>query len=152
MTRCRSFSLIEVVIAIGVVAMGVTVVLGLMAAAVKMVGEASDRHGAERALASGVAELERLGFSAATARLTAATAEPAEENRFFESHDGNRSGWGGAVAASARFYAVTVHRVENVSPSAGDATGRGVAVLLRVEWPAGAAERSAIQLTHVLLR
>lgn len=147
----HGFSLVEVVIAIGVLATGLVAVLGLMAATTRMIGDAADRHGAERALADSVAELERLGFNAATGRLTSSD-PPNESEHFFESRDGRQMGWGAAVANTERFYAVAVYRLENVSPSASDATGRGVAVMLRVEWPANAAERSSAQLTHVLLR
>lgn len=149
----RGFSLIEVVVAIGVLAVGLTSVLGLMASTVKAIAVANERAGAERALTDGVAELERLGFAAAAAKVTAPNAAPANEARFHVSRDGTRSGWGGTLGADDRYYVVTVFRVESLSPSSSDATGAGLAVQVRVEWPAtSAAERSARQVSHVLLR
>lgn len=149
----RGFSLIEVVLALGVLAVGLTAVLGLMAGAVKLTAAAAERHGAERALADGIAELERLGFVAAAAKVTPATAMPADEARFHVSRDGVRAGWGSALGLEDRFYVVTVYRVENLSPPSTDATGAALAVQVRVEWPANtAAERSALQLSHALRR
>ncbi|MBI2510736.1 MAG: prepilin-type N-terminal cleavage/methylation domain-containing protein [Opitutae bacterium] len=153
MTARRGFSLIEVVIAIGVLAVGLTAVLGLMAGAAKMIAIANDRRDAERALADGIAELERLGFAAAAAKVTAERATSAEDARFYLSRDGTKTGWGSALAAQDRHYVVTVFRVENLSPPSADATGAGLAVQVRVEWPANVdAEHSMLQLSHVLLR
>lgn len=152
MKRLSAFSLVEVVIAIGLLAVGVAGILGLMAASTKMIGEASDRHGAERALANGAAELQRLGFATASSRLTNDGAAASATNQFFESRDGTLSGWGSAVSTTDRFYAITIYRLAGVSPAGSDTTGQGIAVLLRAEWPANSAEKSSIQSTYVILR
>lgn len=152
MRRTRAFSLVEVVIAIGLLATGVAAILGLMAASTKMIGDAGDRHGAYRALANGIAELDRQGLTAAVARLSPDASTPSSTNQYFESRDGTRSGWGAAVTTADRFYVCSAFRLADVSPSGTDSTGQGVAVLVRVEWPANAAEKASIQTTHVVLR
>jgi len=152
MKRFSAFSLVEVVIAIGLLATGVGGILGLMAASSKMIGDASDRHGAERALVNGAAELERLGFAIARTRLTDDGVATSETNQYFESRDGTRSGWGSELSTTDRFYSVSFYRLAGVSPAGADSTGQGLAVLIRAEWPANGTEKSSIQSSHVILR
>jgi type II secretory pathway component PulJ len=152
MKCARAFSLMEVVIALGVLAIGITAVLGLMAATTKLLAESADQAGAERALAAAMGELERLGLAGAVPKLTAPGHEPAETARFYLSRDGARAGWGADVSASERFYQVSAFRIESVSPAALDGTGQAIAVYLHAEWPLQAAERHTAAQIHAVRR
>jgi prepilin-type N-terminal cleavage/methylation domain-containing protein len=148
----QGFSLIEVVIAIGVIAVALTALLGLMAGMSKSMAESAEREGAERVIVGGIAELERLGAANALAKINADGALATGERVFYESRDARQAGWGTAVSITDRFYAFAAYRIENVSPASADGTGRGVALVVRVEWPANSTNRSSVQQTHVLLR
>jgi prepilin-type N-terminal cleavage/methylation domain-containing protein len=145
----RGFTLLEVVVAVGVFAFGIVVVIGMFAPLARSVGQA-----AEAETAAGVAELLKAEL---TQRVrSAGSFQPVLE--LLTAEDGTRDGtqshshrlfanrgatklWQGLDAE--KFFEITVTRNAALSPSERDDQAIVFAYTARISWPAGAESAGA---------
>ncbi|HWA10920.1 MAG TPA: prepilin-type N-terminal cleavage/methylation domain-containing protein [Opitutaceae bacterium] len=150
-SRPTGFSLIEVVAAIGIFAVGVVAMLGLFASAAR---SARDRGDAEAAVAAATALGGRLRaepFEAVAGCLQDAADVQAQgtdsaydftrdDRLFFANRPGDRMGrradpeWNAGDAE--KYFEFTLLRNEELSPRENDAMAPWLAFTLRVRWPA----------------
>lgn len=164
----RSFSLLEVVVAIGVFALGIIVVIGLFAPLTRSIGANAD---AEAAV--GIADALKVEFAQRVRRAasfapilalledtnapdgTSAGSNP-DTQRLFASRDGLKIGeyssdiWTGAE--SARFFEIELVRVDLFPIGSEAATAITLTYTAKVRWPAGAAEPQTLLVNGSLRR
>lgn len=137
--RRRAFSLLEVVIAIGVCAGAVVSAIVLHRTVAHAVTETRDAQRAARVVESVQAELDRLPWAVVETYLTG-------EEVLYASADGSTiappdsEAWHAfgpnqAARDAAKFHAIQIQRDEQLSPSAGAEAG-SLVYILRVSWPA----------------
>jgi type II secretory pathway pseudopilin PulG len=161
----RAFSLVEVVVALGVFAAGIISVLGLFGSLAN-----SARANREAEVAAGIADalssrLRTLPFETVVASLRTA-AQPdgdaaASRDLFYASLAGDRIGldddpvWNGSDRD--KFFEITLIRSAELSPPERDADAAWIAFNARVRWPAfrppasGAAVRGTGRMQVLLL-
>ena len=143
--RYYGFSLVEVLIAIGVIAFALPAIIALLASSHTRASEAVDRQGAISAIASAEAFLEADNFAAASQRIAAPGGLVNSDARLYITRDFTQVGWANDVEPMMRYYAVTLERNEQI------AVPGTLVVTLRVEWPAPALEsESSRAVVHVL--
>jgi len=138
MPRRQGFSLIEVVLAVGIFATVIISVIGLLGPTVRSVREVIDTTIAAR-LADGVdAELRRVGFTAVVAATAGSTTVPlvatVDGTRIVrETEAGNGpTGTPPGIPAGERYYLVEVLRTVSPAYKAGDPS---LVLTIRVSWP-----------------
>lgn len=144
----RAFSLIEVVVAIGVLAVGVTLVLALSAPVSRSISTTADSETALRVAERAMAHLRARPFQEVRALLkteSAFRAQLAEERAggydplgdaqvLFASADGTRLSAVGDSEAD-KYFEVLLVRNESLSPVSGDEHAALLAFTMRVRWP-----------------
>lgn len=158
-----AFSLLEVIAAVAIFAVGMMAVLGMYAPVTKSVAAVSDAEAAARVADAVRSRLRSVPFEAARA-LVQEVADvrrkdgdgaynPNDGTRYpavlFGKLDGevgiynpaqNRRRWedsrNGVVADADKFFEIDLIRNEAVTPKSGDATSPVVAFFIRVRWPA----------------
>lgn len=156
----KAFSLVEVVVAVGVFAIAIVSVIGILAGVGKSVGEVNDADKAARLIGVIQARLQASPFTAIAGSLKTAAQvaaegasyDPTADNAvFFASEDGaivapyNNAAWGEAsgggntsdAANALKYFELTLIRNETLSPpGAGDTSAGFLAFNIRVRWPA----------------
>ncbi|MFA6288380.1 MAG: hypothetical protein WC661_13435 [Opitutaceae bacterium] len=137
-----AFSLVEVVVAVGIFAIGIVGVLGLLSPSIKSVSEVGDTAVANRLADNIQVELERLGFTYISdpARLgTSSNTLTLVANR-----DGSRvllstvadndvvNGSPPGILNRNRYYGITVQQLSSLPYTAGSGF---IALSVRVVWP-----------------
>lgn len=152
-TPPRAFSLVEVLIAVGISAFVVTAVIALLASAARSNADSRERLVADGVAQRAIAEVERMGFAQVLSRLTALSQEATDEQRLFFDREGQLLSDG---ESNDRFFSAHFRRIEPLSSPSRDALGTFVAFTVRVEWPwsNGVANTApfSIQVNHVALR
>ncbi len=141
----KAFSLVEVVIAVGIFAIAIAAVVGLMVPITRSVTEVSDADQAARLLTSIQGELARLPL--ATLQQTVDT-PPAANDRIFANRDGsiiafgNSSRWGenlqsGETANSRKYFEIVLSRNTALSPAGATNNQNAgfLAVIAQIRWP-----------------
>ena len=127
MGACRGFSLVEVVLALGIAAFALLVIVGLLPVGLQMAGESEDESRAVNILSSVTADRRVGAFGEPSKKFSfPSLTNVSREGSFFVREDGSLA----ADVATARYrvsYIVT-------PPPAGSLTP--YQVLLRVGWPA----------------
>lgn len=143
------FSLVEVVVAVGIFAVAVISVVGLLVPINNSVADLRDNEDASRLALVVQAQVQQLGFSA----LARSDATPAGLNYLntnpaagiFASRDGSKMGlgnntsiWGNPVSNKQKFFKVELSRNTTLSPdtSANDSTAGFLALTIKISWPA----------------
>lgn len=146
--RSSAFSLIEVVVALGVFAITIVGVLGLLSPTTQAVSDTLDGGVASRLAETVNAEVERLGFTAVTGSQlvlsSAVSALPTNASKLlFATRGGDRICSQGAadtapnyIAPAERYFEVLLIRNESLSPAGTDNTAGFVAFSVQVSWPA----------------
>jgi len=162
-TARTAFSLVEVVVAVGVFAIAIVSVIGILAGVGRSVTEVADADKAARLIGVVQARLQAIPFSAIALSLKTAsnvsgeaagydpTADPFV---FFASEDGAivapynpspANPWGSVTgstddttgpANALKHFELTLIRNDALSPSASDTTAGFLAFNIRVRWPA----------------
>lgn len=162
--RGKAFSLLEVVVAIGVFALGIVVVIGLLAPIGRAVANNSDAEAASNVADLLKSELMRRvrgadSFAPVTLLFKSADAWSRETDSniqndpqtLFADRAGTTIGsydspvWDAPEVA--RFYEITVVRNSSLSPAANDETAVMLAYTARLRWPVVASGASANQQT-----
>ncbi len=141
--RIPAFSLVEVVVAVGIFAIGIVGVLGLLSPSIKSVSEVGDTAVANRLADNIQVELERLGFTAVTTALPNSGALIT----LVANRDGSRvllsTVADNDVAATDRppgilhrdrYYGITVQQLSSLPYVAANSPGF-IALSVRVVWP-----------------
>jgi type II secretory pathway pseudopilin PulG len=127
MKPARAFSLVEVVVALGVFVTGVVGAIVLLAATTHSAGNALAVQGAVRVGESAAVWARQLTWEEAVAQLT----EPIPG---YATRTGEISPWDDVTVEGAN-YEFTLSRNETLSPEANDATAGFLAMRLQVTWP-----------------
>lgn len=144
--RSRAFSLVEVILAVGIFAASIVAVIGLMSPMTKRVEDVLDAEVASRLSNTIESELQRLGFAWAATTVPAAGAEAAPI-RLFADASASRIRLSGAaadaplrgvdepgIAERDRYFLIEVRQL--AAPFAYvDGVSGSVAVQSRVTWP-----------------
>jgi type II secretory pathway pseudopilin PulG len=149
--RRRAFSLVEVVVAIGIFALALASVVGLVAAVTKRVNEVSESDDASRLLVNLQAKLQAVSFTAIRAYINLAPISniPADD-RIYASRDGSLLGRGDQTAVwnvngtagiqaeedALKYFLVEMRPNDALSPPGNDATAGYLAFTVRLIYPA----------------
>lgn len=142
----QGFSLVEVVVAVGLCALAIVTVLGLLSPAGQGVREVGELDDASRVVEAIQAELQRVPFATLATLLDA---ESTGDFRYFASRDGRQVGSGhdanvwappasnltAAEIAGRKFFLLHFERNVGLSPG-NDAQAGYLAFNLHLSWPA----------------
>ncbi|GAB5560963.1 MAG: hypothetical protein SynsKO_26100 [Synoicihabitans sp.] len=124
----RGFSLIEVVVAIGVFVAGVVAAVALLSQTSESAGQRLSAATANRVAASSKALIRHFTWAEATSMLTA-------DAPVWATRDGSRIGWVDTVATNEAFYEIRLRRDVELSPGDADASAAFLAFQIEVRWP-----------------
>jgi len=169
--RCAGFSLVEVVVAVGIFAISIVAVIGLLAPTSKNVAAVRDTDDAARVISALQGKLQEIastssGFSNINSYLKDSAPNPADGTAYgnpttalYSSRDGSRMGLandnvtftenGTYVAGREpqKYFEITLIRNGTLSPSNQDLANVGfLAFTIRLRWPAYVTEGT--QLTE----
>ncbi len=158
---CRAFSLLEVVAAVAIFAIGMVGVLGLFAPVTKSVAAVSDAEAAARVADAVIARLQSVPFATALALVqdpaaiqtnnadgsynpNDGTKHPAvlfgQLNGEMGIYDPAKKNWRDSrdrvIADSEKFFEIDLIRNKDISPAANDAAATMIAFNIRLRWPA----------------
>lgn len=130
----KGFSLVEVVVAVGIFALAIVGVIGLLAPTTKSITDVSESDSATRVISAIQSQLQAAGFEAVRLGLGQV---------YFASKDGSKVGrdgspaWAG-VSDTERFFEFTMLRNETLSPNtaANDNAAGFLAFTIVLKWPA----------------
>lgn len=146
----RGFSLIEVIIAMGIFAVSVPLLLGLLAVLQDKSTDAVERADATSSLETAISFLQPLGANEINAKAVTPGASSTENQRVYVARNLVTVGWGAAIPVSERRYAITIEHLPDIWAGGAALTSNLVAVTLRVEWPASALDGDASEAVSVL--
>lgn len=152
--QVRAISLIEVVIAIGVVGFVLTAGLGMLASITQSVAQGRDRELAERAAREIISIVESLSYdSVVPAKLLSSDDSGTLERSFFADARMQSIGTATEVPSDRRYFCISLERDADINPGS-DSRVYYAAVQVRVEWPwaADVGTRSVIRIPHVIMR
>lgn len=133
MRNKKAFSLVEVVVAVGIFALSIVGVIGLLSPTNKAVADVSDSDAASRAISAIQSGLQRSGFATVAARLDGTYA-------FCASKSGDKVGLRNDTTVfpdpSEKFFEFALIRNETLSPSGNDNTAGFLAFTISLRWPA----------------
>jgi uncharacterized protein (TIGR02598 family) len=131
----KAFSLVEVVVAVGIFALAIVGVIGLLSPTNKAVADVADGDSASRAISAIQSGLQAVGFDQVSQALLDPSAAP--EYRFFASRSGDKVGLDGDVPNTEKFFEFALIRNTTLSPSlASDSTSGYLAFTISLRWPA----------------
>lgn len=146
--RLRAFSLVEVVVAVGIFAIAIVSIIGLMIPINKSVSEIGEGDDAARMAGLIIEELQKTGFTSVKSYIDGPP--PTTATRLYASRDGKRIGTTSASAwdpdnsipdaageRALQFFEINLARNITLSPTpAGDANSAFLAYFLELRWPA----------------
>lgn len=153
--RLKGFSLVEVVVAVGIFALAIVGVIGLLGPTSKNISDVADSDAASRVITAIQSQLQAAGFDSVRASVVAGTT-------YFSNKDGSRVGADGAAAWTGisdteKFFEFKLIRNgdtpalgDGLSPAANDTTAGFLAFTIVLKWPAYAqtGETTATRITN----
>jgi len=124
----RGFSLVEVVVAVGVFVAGVVAAVALLSQTTDSAGQCLSAAAAGRVAQSSAVLLRQLPWDEVVTRLNS-------EDEIFATRDGDLIGWFDEVAEAEAYFVMSLARVENLSPIGNDASAAYLALRLELRWP-----------------
>lgn len=124
------FSLVEVVVAIGVFVTGVVGALALLSSTTRQTGQTRDVLTAAR-----VGESTLVWLRDRPAAEIAAAVETAAEGAYWVDHDGRRFSWHESLDVRDAYFLVVVEQAEALAETDAEGRALGTRHLLRVSWP-----------------
>lgn len=128
------FSLVEVVVAVGIFALAIVGVIGLLVPTSKSITDVSDSDAASRVISAVQSGLQRAGYTSVKDSLVA-------NHLFYASKDGSKVGadssavWSG-VSNQEKHFEFRLLRNTALSPVANDDTAGFLAFTIELKWPA----------------
>ncbi len=165
-TTGRGFSLIEVVVAVGIFAVAISIVIGLLVPTVNSVNDTIDTNTANRISSAINSKLQSLGYSRVQALLYPASTNPntvpvSDPNLLFANKTGEQVGtaadpvWGGVNNHAAKYFEAMLVHTPNTVLSATDAAPASsnisfVMFTVRLTWPAYLPDGTGLPTTVLL--
>jgi type II secretory pathway pseudopilin PulG len=151
------FSLVEVVVAVGIFAIAIVSVVGLVAAISRSVGEVTESDDGSRLVTNLQSKLQDVPFSALRSYMGDVTGKPANA-RIYASRDGSRVGRGdeisvwdadanGTISASEnalKYFLIEMQSNDSLSPAANDGSAGFLAFNVRLIYPAHLGNGNAV--------
>lgn len=147
-SRRRAFSLVEVVVAVGIFAIAIVSVVGLVSAISKNVAEIREGDEASQVIANLQSKLAAVGFDDLRSYMGDLSGK-AENARLYASRDGSRIGLGSATALwdptnelsteeenAQKYFLIELLPDSTLSPSTNDAAAGYLAFMVRLIYPA----------------
>ena len=135
--RLHGFSLIEVVVAVGIFAIAIVSVIGLLGPINKTVGDVRDFDNASRVVAAVQGELQR---EAQRIGLETFATTYLNQSAIYASSDGQKVAAGGNTSVwdsdGEKFFAITLTRNTDLSDPADDDKSGYLAFTIKLSWPA----------------
>jgi len=132
--RTTGFSLIEVVVAVGIFALAIVGVIGLLVPTSKNISDVADSDSASRAISAIQSGLQSSGFTTVQGNLA---------KTFYASRNGDKVGASDAAIWSTtgvtnqdKFFEFTLVRNDTLSPASADPTAGFLAFTIVLKWPA----------------
>jgi len=126
----RGFSLVEVVVAIGVFVVGVVGAIALLASTTDSASATLDANGALRVAESSEALLRTNEWD-----LVASYLEESDSTPIYADKSGGRIGFIDVVELADAYYEIKLRRISDLSPVTADTTAGFLAFEVRVSWP-----------------
>jgi type II secretory pathway pseudopilin PulG len=139
----KAFSLVEVVVAVGIFALAIVGVIGLLSPTNKAVADVAESDAASRVISAIQAGLQQTGFDNVRTKLTAAAAAP--QYVFGASKSGDKVGFAvgetGTIFTQPedQFFEFALIRNETLSPNVApnlDTSAGFLAFTISLRWPA----------------
>lgn len=132
----KAFSLVEVVVAVGIFALAIVGVIGLLSPTNKAIADVSDNDASSRAISAIQTGLQYAGYEAVRTELIDGT-PAASDYVFFSSKSGDKVGRGGDFTQDAeKFFEFALIRNSALSPVSNDDTAGFLAFTISLRWPA----------------
>lgn len=144
--RRRAFSLVEVVVAVGIFAIAIVSIIGLMVPINRSVAEIGEGDDAARVAGAIIEELQKAGYASVQGFINT---PPTAGNLLHSSRDGKRVGLSDTASIwdpdstltdpeekAQQFFEVNLTRNSVLSPAAEDANSAYIAYFLELRWPA----------------
>jgi len=137
----KGFSLVEVVVAVGIFALAIVGVIGLLSPTNKAIGDVTDSDAASRVISSIQAGLQQAGFTTVKNNLIPDnTALTASSYKFYATKSGDKvdlvSNLSTVTDKSNAFFEFALIRNNTLSPSSADASAGFLAFSVSLRWPA----------------
>lgn len=132
----RGFSLVEVIVAVGIFALAIVGVIGLLVPTSKNITEVADSDSAARVISAIQSGLQKAGFVAIKGYLDAPN--PADAT-FYASKDGSKIGTTTSASWTSdaeKFFKFTLVRNESLSKADADDSAGFLAFTIVLRWPA----------------
>ena len=128
--RRSGFSLIEVVVAVGIFAVGIVGVIGLFAPTTKNVAAVADSDASTQVVGAIQQYLKDQGFTGTQTIVNAGT-------KYYANKQGNIIGVSGlsTLPDTAKFFEFTLTRNTDLSDAANDTTAGYLAFTINLKWP-----------------
>jgi len=133
--RNRGFSLVEVVVAVGIFSLAIVGVIGLLGPTSKSVAEVSDSDAATRVIAAIQSSLQQEGIDTVKGQLGGGYV-------YYATRSGDKIGRSTDTTDSApsplaqRFFEFSLTRNTDLSPAGNDSSAGYLAFTLSLRWPA----------------
>ena len=129
--RKSGFSLVEVVVSVGIFAVAIVGIIGLFAPTTKNVAAVADSDASTRAVAAIQSYLKEQGFTGTQTIVDAGT-------KYYANKGANVIGISSLAALpnNDKFFEFTLTRNTDLSPSSTDATAGFLAFTINLKWPA----------------
>ncbi len=140
--RKKAFSLVEVVVAVGIFAVSILGVIGLLAPTSKAINEVRDADDATRVVGAIQAQLQTLastpaGFTAVQNALKATVTYTYVASRNGDKFLATNATWANNFTEPTKFFEIALTRNTDLSPSqAADASSGYLAFTITLRWPA----------------
>jgi uncharacterized protein (TIGR02598 family) len=130
----KAFSLIEVVVAVGIFALTIVGVIGLISPTNKAVADVADNDSASRAISAIQAGLQQAGFATIKSYLDN---NDSQYGAFYASKSGDKVGTSEVFNDdSEKFFEFSLTRNNDLSPATNDETSGFLVFTINIRWPA----------------
>lgn len=134
--RSSGFSLVEVVVAVGIFAVAIVGVIGLLAPTTQSISNVSDSDSASRVITAIQSGLQQGGYNTVKNALNAGSA-----TKFYATKSGDKVGDAAVFSAASlkdqdKFFEFTLQRNTTLSPVGNDDTAGFLAFTIVLKWPA----------------
>lgn len=135
----KAFSLVEVVVAVGIFALAIVGVIGLLTPTNKAIADVTESDAASRAISaiqSGLQQTARESSTGFTDVINSLSTSSSPQYIYFASKSGDKVGKTAAVPNAEKFFEFALIRNDTLSPLANDTSAGYLAFTISLRWPA----------------